>query len=145
MAKKYTLSNGIELKNPYAAGYHAEMDWCGVTVMTHFMLDDGSAGSADSAVKLFERVYEMREFYIMMAQHAFQVMIIRNDCYESFALMIRSESEPVWKTDAFSDLLEELEVKGISFGNDGKMYFHFYHSGIERYYDAQSPSSLGRG
>ena len=134
MALTYKLSNGFELKNPDATGYHVEMDWCGKNVMTHFMLDDGVKGSAGSAVKLFEQVYEMREYYIMMAQHAFQVYMINLDSYQPFADDIRGGTESVWETDVFRDLLVGLEVRGIAFGNNGKIHFQFYDNLMEDRY-----------
>ena len=134
MSMKYTLSNGIELKNPDAAGYLVEMDWCGMIVMTHFALDEGTDNCAVQSICLFERVYEMREYYIMMAQHAFKVMMINMDSYEPIAFWIRSEPESVWKTDVFRDMLDGLEVRGISFGNNGEIHFHFYHFLMEERY-----------
>ena len=134
MALTYSLSNGIELKDPDDFGYHAEMDWCGKTVMTHFMLDDGSRGSAGSAVMFFDQVYEMREYYIMMAQHAFQVYMINLDGYEPYAFMLRSGEESVWETDVFRDLLVGLEIQGIAFRNNGEIHFHFYDNLMEDRY-----------
>ena len=134
MDSKYTLSNGIELKNPDAAGYHVEMDWCGITVMTHFALDEGTDNCADQSIRLFEHVYEMREYYIMMAQHAFKVMMINMDSYEPIAFWIRSGPESVWNTDVFSDFLVGLEIRGISFGNNGEIHFHVYDILMEERY-----------
>ena len=147
--KTYNVCNGMVLDEEYINDqgcYEPYIHWWCKPTPTVFTPDEDDPDSSDNSVALFEKVYPKREFYLMLAFHRLKVFLLeeKESEYDDIVSEYRKENyflnkvsklNPDGPYHFFDELLVDIGLSGVAFGNEGELMFTFYDFANDRYID----------
>ena len=136
--KTYSICNGMVLDENCindAGAYEPSVKWMQNPIPTVFTPDEDNPESSYYSVSLFNVVYPKREYYLMLAFHRLKVFLLEENEseYDELAAEYREEYhymgsklQPEAPYSFFDELLINIQLCGVSLGNDGELCFNFY-------------------
>lgn len=130
--------------------FECRVQWANWPVSVILTNDDDNPETAESAAALFERVFDKREYWLMLAYHQLKVKLIEDmgDDYEDYASAYRRKDSfdlpfTAMKYSFFNELLAETELSNVFFGTEGEILFKFYSFSRNCYYDVSGTETEG--